>query len=1112
MNQAWLNKHQQHLPCAVLMFLPLSADPNTSSLLDNKVKSEINAAKAALLTANYKTRLVCVLLGDEEIDAEDVEERITTMRRSTGLDNKTLVVVPYGSDSGHAGQIIQSVLGSLYPQCVEYYRDLSKHARRKRNRNATPQPTIPPATAHVLPSQGWVVRYEFKLGVFAEFRQEMDAAYRSYETAYESLFAAEMIEAIASWSPRFNEARLLADVIAVRILRCLLWTGQTTAAVRAWTGHRERIESFLDRRGKGTENYGWEAWQSLWSKTMSDLLTRSEIAGLRLPIAGSDESPSIYVDAEKSSTERFTPWERLHHQGYWLRHAQEYTKARRKLAAEVPEEDRQPPGRSPASKITQNAESYDTYLTLEPHQELPVDGTEGFDYTSDILATLDAATAHFAERHQIRMNELLQLKRATELLRAKSWSEASEVLQQLWQSPMWRQAGWWKLLEHVGWALLDCALETSAADLIARLTWELGNQRFSGRPDAKFDMDKALQQRQPDGKLSIAMISQDTASRVSASFAFSSGKGHVGEPMDCQLVLSSCSRPEAPPVTLSGIKVVFEGSLKPVYLHHLGGVSSDALLRAVDIELTESSPTSPSANKRSSMGHIASVSGQTDLRLGSGETRILNFQAIPREAGDVTVASITMMIETELLSLTITDSDIEQERQVWWETKGENPFPRPIGPIRVASHLHVLPKPPKVEINAIDFKKSYYTNEEVRLDIEIANHEDEAVKASVAARLISPVVGAARIEWADQTQEEQTEAVDAEQILPQRHLQDLQVSDKQVLSLRLSQTAAALDHELEIVVSYHLESGSESVVQKSLTLDIAVVRPFEANYDFTPRLTSEPWPDYFSAPTSGPEVPSGLVQQYLVTANLFSFALEPIDIEAILLTTTKITGGAIASSTTGVLKADESQTAGDATAAISTAIAPEQTRSFNFDLTIQKQVLGDRNAVALDLSLEIGWRRPGSDRVNSSVLEVPRFVVPMAEPRVLLTLGKKVELPGQGDMSVVSLHYTVENPSMHFLTFNVGMEASEDFAFSGPKASAVSLVPISKFEMSYRILPNKRDTESSRERKKDREVQGEWLKVQLNVVDAYFNQTLRVQPAGEGVRLDKKGGIVVLVD
>jgi trafficking protein particle complex subunit 11 len=125
---------------------------------------------------------------------------------------------------------------------------------------------------------------------------------------------------------------------------------------------------------------------------------------------------------------------------------------------------------------------------------------------------------------------------------------------------------------------------------------------------------------------------------------------------------------------------------------------------------------------------------------------------------------------------------------------------------------------------------------------------------------------------------------------------------------------------------------------------------------------------------------------------------------------------------------------------------------------------------------------------------VPRLVAAMAEPRVMLTISEASF--GVPEMSAHKLSFMIENPSMHFLTFNVSMEASEDFAFSGPKTCAVSLVPISRQTLTYRILPNKKD---------------DWIGVHLTVVDAYFGQTLRVLSGGEGVKVDKKGNVLVKV-
>jgi trafficking protein particle complex subunit 11 len=120
-------------------------------------------------------------------------------------------------------------------------------------------------------------------------------------------------------------------------------------------------------------------------------------------------------------------------------------------------------------------------------------------------------------------------------------------------------------------------------------------------------------------------------------------------------------------------------------------------------------------------------------------------------------------------------------------------------------------------------------------------------------------------------------------------------------------------------------------------------------------------------------------------------------------------------------------------------------------------------------------------------LTMPRLVIPMGEPRVLASATASEMLPG-----MVHVNYTIENPSLHFLTFNLTMEASEHFAFSGPKTTVIQLVPLSRHTVRYNLLAFKR---------------GLWIQPQLAVVDTYFNKTLRALPT-ERMRADKKGILV----
>lgn len=481
----WVTKHQSLVPAAVINFFPFCLDPNMSSLRDNQLKIEINGLKQEWVASGYKTRFIVVLLSEEgEGDyARDADDRVASIRRATNLDQKSIFLIPPDATASELKEFSGSLLSLLQPSLMEYYRDLSKHARRKRNRSTIPPPTAPPTsgTSQTLSLQGWNVRYEFKMGIFAEFRQEIDAAIRNYESAYDTLFGQEVFENIAGWSPRFNDTRLIADTIAIRIIRCLLQMGQTTAAVRSWVRHRTRSQDIINRRGKGTRNYGWEAWEARWSTVMAQLIRQARIPYFTSVGISQDqfnEQYSIFVPREKTTHpgDIIKPWEQLHHEGYWLYRSAKHSMQRRLLAEQIPAEDRIPPGQSPASQIASKAYLYDTYLAPETHIEAPQAGSTGFDHSNVILKALNAALEEFSKRDQVRMTERLRLEIAEEYMRIGSWAEAFNVLQPQWATLSWRQAGWWSLMERFGWALRECALQVQDSETILRVDCELLNR------------------------------------------------------------------------------------------------------------------------------------------------------------------------------------------------------------------------------------------------------------------------------------------------------------------------------------------------------------------------------------------------------------------------------------------------------------------------------------------------------------------------------------------------------------------------------------------------------------------------------------------------------------
>jgi trafficking protein particle complex subunit 11 len=493
MTPTWVAKHQHYVPAVFVSFFSLSSDPNRNSLNDNQLKVEINTIKGQLQKSEYRTRYAVVLLSDKTVGEDPgIEERLTTIRRATGLDPKTsLFLLPPSSSKAELRAFVVSLLSTLQPVCVEYYRDLTKHARRKRGRGAAPPPTAPPTgtASHPLTQTGWNVRYDFKLGVFAEFRQEMDAAQRHYNIALDALFGADGIfETTASWSRRWDEIRLLGDAVALRHIRCLLWNNYPTAAAQTWLKYKIKLRDLVDRRGKGSSNYSWEAWESRWAQVMAQLIQRAELPvfSIRQPIAEDDPLVDginpVFSPPEKQFPigERLPPWELLHHAGYWYKLSADHAKRRFIIARDIPEEDRTAPATTPAGKMSARNQTYDHYLVPQPHLEMPLSGTAGgFEHWKDIVQKLSHACDEFEARGQLRKVEQLQLDISRNLLHVKRYDDAFKVLRPLWENMAWRREGWWSIASEVLWALHECALRVKDSETYVVTEWELYSPRTS---------------------------------------------------------------------------------------------------------------------------------------------------------------------------------------------------------------------------------------------------------------------------------------------------------------------------------------------------------------------------------------------------------------------------------------------------------------------------------------------------------------------------------------------------------------------------------------------------------------------------------------------------------
>jgi len=284
--------------------------------------------------------------------------------------------------------------------------------------------------------------------------------------------------------------------------------------------------------------------------------------------------------------------------------------------------------------------------------------------------------------------------------------------------------------------------------------------------------------------------------------------------------------------------------------------------------------------------------------------------------------------------------------------------------------------------------------------------------------------------------------------------------------------------------AYNLVSDMETPVYQSMSMQLEIINPFEANYDFSPRIHPDPWPSLFSHDegedsAADQEIRAqGLAQKWCLTARYASFAIDELIVEDIDVDVIGSNGG-ITCYTEKLTKIPET----------GLRVAPKSLEEALFDTFTQKISLDDRGTATLDVSLAIKWRRDAEGSpVNTTILAVPRLLVSSSEPRVLASVSYSKKLP-----SMIHFDVTIENPSNHFLTFGLTMEPSEKFAFSGVKSSTLQLVPLSRRTMRFRLLPT---------------VRGEWIgPIHCVIRDRYFQKVLKIAPT-EGMKVEKEGILV----
>jgi solute carrier family 25 protein 38 len=579
---------------------------------------------------------------------------------------------------------------------------------------------------------------------------------------------------------------------------------------------------------------------------------------------------------------------------------------------------------------------------------------------------------------------------------------------------------------------------------------------------------------------------------VNTSFVFSLSEGHVGEAIHGQLKVFSDAHQNTSPVTLSKIRCQFKQNRYEFEISHLSDDeaatdSQDAIptrniVEVIDLTKNQATQTDE--------GGLIVFKASTSLTFYPGRRVVFIVAFDIKEPGELELESLISEIETPDFHLIFNAQPIHFERPLEWYINGENEAQcrRRITRDEPWS-TEIRPKPPKLDIQVLDLDRSLYTDEPVKVDFEIRNGEEEDVSATLDVRILTRGTPP-EIAWIHSEESEPPSDSEGDSP-PSRSLNLPSLSPDKSISRTAIFTAPSMptDLILEYKLHYFLPSDPEVPLSKTFTTSISISSPFEANYEFTARAHPDPWPSYFSVTSPIP----GLVQRWNLAASVASFASERITIQKVAFEIEKKPNALECNVITGSI--DDGQ-----------EINPRTMRNYNFLFDTTRSSAKEHRNMSMSAKLVITWNRTNDDLtlVTSSLLVSP-LQLPALEPRIIAMSNESdlsltpttsststgIKSSPQSSVTLNLLTLFMENPTAHPLTFDITVPSSESLAFSGPKQRGVTVLPFSRTEVDFRLLPLVRG--------------GIWVTFGVKVVDRYFMRDVEVLP-GEGLKATEDGG------
>ncbi|KAJ8099394.1 Gryzun, putative trafficking through golgi-domain-containing protein [Lipomyces tetrasporus] len=1061
-SQFWLRKYRNALPAVFVYFREIfmeSDDTQSKVSHDNDLIKELSDLKKQFSERNVK--FVAVVVSRRSIlQSIDLNDRISYLRKNTSLDAKSgLLFLPPCSPL-EIQIFAKDLKQALYPIALDFYSTLLKHARRKRGRNGGSQSPPLPSSQH-LSAAGWNIRYEFKQAVFAEFRQENDVAIKLYGIAYESLL--EYFDSIAIDSPRWNEARMILDTMAFKILKCNLYQNQPVMAQKVFNVHIESVSALVEKRFSTKDMYSYFAWkaQQYWLLAQLLDLAPEDISPKSVPFTGVN-SAIVGPDFPSANV--------LHHSGFQYLCAARLTMER---------------CRRTGDSLPQHLE---LYLVPPPEQE------QNFDHAGLVLSLLETAYARFSkgDGSQTRMQAYIAHEIAHIHFQNENYVDALKYFH-LSESE-YRREKWYTILGSMISEAIVAARKSGNTLELVKLQFESLSREFAPWNSGLAKISDFLDGSEcTGGKPEYTLDSDSIVCFVEAHFAFMAAEAHLATSVIGQLTLRSQHSPVVGAVKMSSVQLNFTGGLKPILITHDDSVSGS---RAQKLELMDMTDEYCGA--------------KACLVLQPGEVRTFEMSQPLKMLGTYTASSLIVTFEessfTAKLAVNLETEAFEDALSKWWIEDDGKLYSQRLTSSSPRS-ITVIPKQSHVDIVS-GLKGPAYIGEKLIIPLTITSREDEDLQLSVKLRT-QDVEGQFEVPTTWTSGSTPSDTIELGTVSPSSSAQ---------CQFSISMPTDACDLVVDVTVSYRLLSEPDISIVKNHTIDIPVIFPFQVSYDLTPRIYPRRWPSPFFVYNLESHSPP-ITKRWCLSAVVDAVDLQHLEIHDYNFDISNVVG-------VDFKLLEDGPRAFQRDASSTDAYQHNFIIDVTNNDPMEKRIATADAKLTLSWRRTNMDTGSDEKEYNSFTMPTLKLTFPLLEPRVLMDVQStssenvhlmyfienatshlltfSVTLDLNNDMS---LSYPIRHQlrqQSHSKDFDDHDNApvrekvplqNANFAYEGAKQVGVRVLPYSSRRLDFGLLPLA--------------VTSGWQRVPaLRVYDTHFKKSLSVFPASEKFRVDFKTGAV----